>query len=418
MSGLQTSLYISRVPIPKSHRVLLFQTVRGAIDLVSAEVAEALEPACASDEISMYTAEVDALKGRGYLTEEPPEQERKQAHRILGMVARNSRRLAEVIVRFPDGLADCSGHEALLDEGFSMARHLVGDEGLLLTRFEVGFPRVDADVMEHALGAALKHDCAVLPQIAVTGLDALWPWLRSENFHQAVLLIDKSSEPLDASETSRKVISYFEQQVHLSSICKIDGLDAKQMAAVLSMCGLVVAKYPSFKLFLISDCGDGTSDSGLMSVNNREVPFISAENQDVLNMLFRFISSPSLVNYTPFFQPEVASLTIDMVDNQFKYQASPGVVPIEGLDQVRAAVEKKWRNEEGSGGLSETLGQAQCLACKYALVCGRNWIVERAYPTAEQCARSFERRIEQVIPSLLFNLQGNWRPPALNEAHT
>jgi hypothetical protein len=69
------AFHLSYVQIPQSDLYLLFQAMRGAVDIVPRKFVQELERFGSSDTNGLSDAEIDTLKRRGYLTDLSPEKE-------------------------------------------------------------------------------------------------------------------------------------------------------------------------------------------------------------------------------------------------------------------------------------------------------------------------------------------------------
>jgi hypothetical protein len=129
-----------------------------------------------------------------------------------------------------------------------------------------------------------------------------------------------------------------------------------------------------------------------------------------MNTLFRFITAPKQINYTPFFQSEPDRLIFTAGADELVYDSPEYGSTVKGFDEVRDKVEaESLRAAAGYGSIVEQ--PAGCLSCRHALVCGRGWIGEYGYKDSNECSELLERRMKQVMPLLLYNLRGNVRPP-------
>jgi hypothetical protein len=95
---MQTSFHLAHVQIPRTENSLLFQTFRGAVDIIPRDLAVAVQDFGQSGGL-LSEAEVETLKKRGYLTESTPRQELEQAQAVMRLSAKNYRRLVELALR-------------------------------------------------------------------------------------------------------------------------------------------------------------------------------------------------------------------------------------------------------------------------------------------------------------------------------
>jgi hypothetical protein len=408
---MHTSFHLAQVQIPHTDSTLLLHTFRGAVDIIPREVALAVQDFDASKAL-LSEAETETLIKRGYLTEYTPRQELEQAHAVMRLSAKNFRRLVELTLRLPPAEAGGITRASEIEEVFSLASTIAGEKGMVAACLEILTPTVDQTVLSDVLAAALERGYPIMPTVSDGGLDAVGSWARSEYFNQLTLVTDASSgsdfEGLDA-----KITALFERQIHTSWTCRIDGMSAAQLEAILGVRERVRRKYANFIVYFFADEYDGTKAPGSINVSGVNVPFVSSENEAVLGTLLRLILMPTLVNYKPFFQPHTERLEVDLAENRLTYKAGPGRAFVGDLEGLHAQVEAGLGAHDGPEELWNVAQSAtECLACKYSLLCGRDWIGAGRFPDARHCARSFEQRIAQTLPLLLFILRGNWRPPA------
>lgn len=418
---MRNSSYLARLHIPGSSQFLLFQTVKGSIDIVHEQIVQALDVFDGVDASSLSEAEIQALNVRGYLTEQPPEQEREYVRAVLGLLSKNIFSHTEVTFRFPRDAREggtLSIGRNLIGEVFSLANGLTNGNGTIATRLEVLTNQVDAETIENILEMATRVDSPVVPQVSVAGLDGLKPWLKSVNFRYVLLYTDNSSESVNVEDVTSKTISLYNQQIHPTWRCNIDAMSSEQLQSVLAATQNVRQKYGSFRLCLISNDINEIADSDPLLINGHLIPYINVNNEVTLSTIFRFISTPRRINYNPFFQRDSEKLTFDVGTKQLTYQPAASSQIIEGANSIRAAIEESAvRAHENSH--DDNSSASQQSSCKYALVCGcGRRSIDSANNEIEGCANAgaFEARLKQVLPVLLFNLQGNWRPPETGEA--
>lgn len=410
---MHTSFHVAFVPVPHSDRHLIFHTLKGAVDLIPEELATTLRQFDGNSAASLSEQELETLTKRGYLTDETPEQEQAQAERILRLAAKNLRSVVEIAFRFSAGglpEADRPAEPETIDEVFLLGASAAQRDRLASVTVDLAVPEVSPRLFERILSNAAERDYPIVPIVTPEGLRALNPWRQSQNFQFVILETDAANMPVDGVELFESIVSYFERQIHIGWRCGVDHLSAAQVAAVEAVRQQVREKYPSFMVWLVSEATDGTAEAGYLADHGSRVPYISADNESVLKTLFRFLTTPRQVNYTPFFQPETARLVFTVATNQLSYDA-PAKEAVDGFAAVRAAIETEYRQAPG-GFWPPQGGAAECLMCRYSLVCGRDWISVYGYPTTLECAGLFERRLQQVLPLLLFNARGNLRPPA------
>ncbi|MEK6408314.1 MAG: hypothetical protein AABN34_15245 [Acidobacteriota bacterium] len=413
---MDASFHLASVPISQTDRYLLFQTLRGAVDIVPADIALALKRSEHLASTSLSEAEADILTRRGYLTDQLPEQERQQSRAALRLTAKQIRPSIEMIFRFPPDsslTAKSAVGADLIAEVFSIAAELAREEGLLMVSPEITTPEVGREVMNHIVEAATQRDYPLLPQVTIAGLGALWPWLKSENFRQVTLSTNNTNMSLDVQAVTEKIVDCFENQVYVSWKCTVDEMSVEQMGAVRAVCEGVRQKYSNFMLLPLSEKRETPSAASSIATEN-VLPVIETENAVVLSTLLRFITMPTMINYNPFFHTDPDKLILDIGSAGLSYESATGNLPIEGADAVRrsAASIAAQKREKSWEAIEQT---SQCPACRFSLVCGRDWIGKCGYSSIDQCATSFERRMEQVLPLLFFNLRGNWRPPEASQ---
>lgn len=415
---MRTSTHLARIQIPQSERTLLWQTLRGAVDIVPEEVALAVKNFDDTSD-ALTEAEIKTLKQRGYLTDSTPEQEFEQAHAVMRLAAKNFRPVVELTFRFPrfeTGDMPCALDDAILEEGFSLASTLAGDEGTVVVHFEIPPSAFDATFTKPLLQSALGHGCTVMPTATISNLGALGKWNGSEYFNHLMMTADGTNQLSEFEGLAAHIINLFERQIHVSWICKTDGMSAEQLKAVLSVREQVRQKYSNFVVYLFADQHEGTGAAGRLDIDGTEVPYVSSENEDILGTIMRFVLMPGIINYRPFFQPQVKKLYVDLPTRQMTYDSGTNLPFVGSLEEVRARVEEETRQTRDPLNLWERAQDAtECLSCKYSLVCGRDWLVRDGLLNAQHCAHSFEQRLEQTLPLLLFLLRGSWRPPAASK---
>ncbi|HLG17511.1 MAG TPA: hypothetical protein VJH03_23910 [Blastocatellia bacterium] len=411
---MHTSIHVSLVQVPHSGHYLLFQTLRGAVDLVSEEVAGALLD-FESGGRSLSPAETETLSRRGYITDEAAEREREQARATVGLTARNLRTACEIVFRFRSssqtgtpGRAETRG----VEEVFSIWDETEIGVPRVAVVVEVAGAEIDAAMLGQILASATRRDYPIIPIVTPEGMAALLPWVLSQNFEFTTVQANSSDMPTDAGPLSDTILDYFERQVHVGMKCNVDGMNEDQLKAVSAVRDAVRRKYPFFVMLLNSSNANGTQEPDFVSFDGVRMPYISAENDGILGTLLRFISSPRSINYAPFFQPHPGKLILDIPTNRLSYEPPGTRAAVRDFDLVRETVKADFKQDSPMMREGESRG---CLSCKYALVCGRNWIVDYGYRSPNECATALERRIRQVLPSLLNNIRGHVRPPGAKE---
>ncbi len=415
---MRTSSHLAHVQIPQSERTLLWHTLRGAVDIVPEEVALAVKNFDdASD--ALNEAEIKTLKLRGYLTDSTPEQELEQAHAVMRLAAKNFHSMVELTFQFPRGETGdmpCAFDDEAIEGGFSLAAALAGDEGMVAVHFEIPSSDFDTTITKPLLQSALGHGCTIMPTATISNLGALGELNRSEYFNHIALTTDGSNKLSEFEGLAAQIVNLFEHQIHVSWTCKTDGMSTEQLKAVLGVREQVRQKYSNFVVYLFADQHEGTGAAGVLDIDGTEAPFISSENEDILGTLLRFVLMPGIINYRPFFQPQVKKLFVDSATRQLTYKDGTNLTFVGNLEEVRARVEEEIRQTRDPLDIWKSAqGASECLSCKYSLVCGRDWIARDGFLNAQHCAHSFEQRLEQTLPLLLFVLRGSWRPPAASK---
>lgn len=392
------AFHLSYIQIPQSDLYLLLQTMRGAIDIVPREFVHELQRFGGSDANGLSETEVDTLKRRGYLTDVSAEQELEQAATILNLLSRNVQPLVELTFDMSVSSADSTG---LVDQLFLLAHSIAGDQGAIKVLLEISSAPIDEQVMAHILDQAPRNCSVVVPQLTIAGFESLTPWLKSENFRQVVLISDRETLSLDVDPVADNIINFFKQQVQVVWRCDIDGMDQEQLAAVLAIIRRVREKYSFFSTRLISGQLSQTTIGNFIPIEETFLPYISPENESVLNILLNLIVTPKRINYYPFFAPDAHELTLDLNSKRVNYK-SPSAEEVSGeLNEILARVESAKATparEAATPLIQERAG------CKYSLFCGcRN--------DQKECAAVFEQRLRQVLPLLVFNLQ-QWKTRA------
>lgn len=399
------SVHLSYVRIPQSDLYLLLHPVRGAVDIVPQEFLQELERFGSSAANGLSETEVDTLKRRGYLTDSPAEQELEQASTILRVLSRNLQPLVELTFDLSTGSSDSSD---LIDRAFSLARDIAGEQGTIKVSLEIPAAVIDEQLMARILDQARRHRSTVVPRLTIAGFTALTPWLKSENFRQVLLISDRETMSLDVESVANNIINFFKQQVHLLWKCDVNGMAPEQLAAVVEIIRRVRDKYPIFTTRLISEQTSQTASENWITVGDTFLPFISPENETVLNTLLNLVLAPKKINYFPFFAPDPHKLTCDLDSKRLTYKSPFGNEVSGELDEIRAHFE--------STHTTETTPPIEDRAtCKYALICGCRHGMNGCSNGQPECAAVYEERVRQVLPLLVFNLQ-KWKSRAAGSA--
>jgi hypothetical protein len=411
---VRKSFYLCGTEICGANQVLLFHILTGAIDIVSKEFWAALEDWGEEAEPTGLTGpEIERLKKRGYLVDDSLEHEKELNKKVLQIAARSERDRVEVKLTLPqDGRNSAPIAKSDIDELFSLIRSIAGDDGPIAVGLEITATEVEPQILEDLLGAVAAYDLVLIPEVTIAGLGALLPWRNSRCFEEVVLTSDRSTLSTDISETSEKIIGFFEHQVAVSWRCKVDGMRPEQLASIRSIRDMVRRRYLNFGVLLLSSRSAGAHNPPPSESAVQALPVVSTENEPLLLALNRYIWRPEQVNYNPFFRREPATLVFDVSSKDLAFQPGGGGGTISGIDAVRQLA-PNWRTASHDKAYVDIVNHApQCVSCKFSLFCGRDWIGEYGYGTMERCASMLEGRIAQVLPPLFFNLRGAWAPPA------
>src|SRR5215213_7115876 len=290
------AFHLSYVPIPQSDLYLLLQAMRGAIDIVPREFVQELERFGSSDTNTLSDAEIETLKRRGYLTDLPAEQELEQAATILNVLSRNVQSLVELTF---DLSVSSGGAGDLVDKLFSLANSIAGDQGTIKVHLEISSAPIDEQVMARILEQARLCRATAIPRLTITGFETLTPWVRSENFRYALFISDRESLPVAVDSVANNIINFFKQQIQVLWRCDIDGMSAEQLAAVVAIIQRVREKYPFFNTQLISGKLAVETIENFIPVDGTFLPYISPDNESVLNTLLSLVLTPRRINYHP-----------------------------------------------------------------------------------------------------------------------
>jgi hypothetical protein len=406
---LYPSFHMAHVQISSLDQFLLFQTMHGAVDIVPGEVMRELENFTDPESSALSEVEIETLKRRGYLTELSAEQEQEQARIILRVLSEKLQPSVDLTLRLPQNGEPSSSLDVpaadLIDRLFLLAKKIAGEQGTIVVRLEIPSAYIDPQLMTHILDRAQTHYSPVLPQLTIVALEALTPWMKSENFRQILLVSDRHNMSIDVESTTNNIINFLNHQVPPSWKCHIDDMTSEQLEAMLSIFERVRQKYPFFSLHLVSNRIDAAVGDNRVTINGASLPFISEDNEAVLNSLTSFIWMPQRINYKPFFAPRAHKLTCDLYSKRVTYESATGAETIADLEHIEACFDEAEAqpavNPEATRALIENR-----LSCKYALVCGSNCGI-RESPDADgrECGQMYERRLQQVLPLLFFNLQ-------------
>ena len=396
------AFHLSYVPIPQSDLYLLLQAMRGAVDIVLREFVQDLEHFGSSDANGLSDAEIDMLKRRGYLTDLPPEQELEQASTILNLFSRNLQPLVELSFDLSVSSGDSSD---LVDKLFLLANSIAGEQGAIKVYLEISPAPVDEQVMARILDQAHLYRSTVIPRLTIAGFKTLTPWLKSENFRQALLISDRESLSLAIDSVANNNINFFKQQIQLVWRCDLDGMSPEQLAAVVAIIQRVREKYPFFNTRLISGKLGVDTTENFIPIDGTFLPYISPDNEPVFNTLMSLVLMPKRINYYPFFFPDAHKLACELHSKRVNYKSPSGDVVSGGLDEIMARVESA--NATQAIKAEAPLIQER-VTCKYALICGCQSGMNGCSNDRKECAAVFEQRLHQVLPLLVFNIQ-QWK---------
>jgi hypothetical protein len=399
------SLHLSHVQIGQLDQFLLLQTLRGAVDVVSGEMVRDLGR---PDLAGLSETEVETLKRRGHLTESSAEEEQEQGRAVLRVLSGRVQRAVELSFVFPPDAGQTLPPEvtggSLIEELFSLAYEAAGEQAGVMTNLDISSARVDAATLDLIIEKARDRDCPILPRLTVEGLDAIEPWLKSENFRRVVVNSSASSAPLDVDKAVAGFTQLFARQILPAWRCEIDGMSDEQLAAVRLIHERVQQKYPLLRLDLVSERMREADPPDSVAACGAEMPLISAANVPVLGTLMNFTFMSNRINYRPFFEPGPRALTCDLATGEVTCTPDDAEVFV-GLDEVRARLLDEKREPKAAAGMSpEEL--AEGALCKYALICGCGRpVTNGANNGTAACAQLYEQRLRQVLPLFIFNLR-------------
>jgi hypothetical protein len=392
--------------VPAQDQFLLFQTIRGAIDIVPGDIVRELGHFGNGESNTMSEAEIESLKRRGYLTELSAAQEQEQARTILRVLSEKLQSPVELTFRFPDSRQlsrqDLAVTADLVENLFLLANKVAGEQGGILTHLATSSSPIDPQLMTAILDRAHAYNSVVLPRLPITGLKELRPWLRSDNFRHVSLVSDRENLPLNVESTVDEIINAFSQQVYPSWQCNIAGMNQEKLEAVLLIFERVRQKYPVFALHLVSDEIAETAIDNWITINETSLPFINPANTIVLNTLLTFVLLPNRINYSPFFAPGPHKFTCVLETKQVTCESPVGEELVGEFDQVYTHLEDLLTRPTGTEATALIPERA---ACKYAMICGGNPETNECAAGLPQCTGVYEQRLRQVLPLFLFNLQ-------------
>jgi hypothetical protein len=396
------------VQIPAQDQFLLFQTIRGAIDIVPGEIARELSHFGNSKSGTLNEAEIESLKKRGYLTELSAAQEQEQVRTILRVLAEKLQSNVELTFHFPDSPKsthqDLSDTADLIENLFLLANKIAGEQGGILTHLETSSTPIDPQLITRILDQAHNYNSLVLPRLPITALKELRPWLKSENFRHVSLVSKREDFPLDVETTVDEIINAFNHQVYPSWQGNITGMSEKQLEALLLIFERVRQKYPFFALHLVSDAIAETAIDNWVSINGTSLPYINPKNAAVLNTLLTFVLMPNRINYTPFFAPGPHKLNCVLGTEQVTYESPSGEELVGEFDQVQMYL-KDLLTRSTTNAIETAALIQESSACRYALICGCSAKTNECTAGLPQCTAVYEQRLQQVLPLFLFNLQ-------------
>src|SRR5262249_26872290 len=146
------------------------------------------------------------------------------------------------------------------------------------------------------------YDAVVVPEVTVAGLGALLPWRNNHSFEQVLLTSDNNSLPNGVSDTSQKIIGFFEDQVRIFWRCQIDGMLPEQLKAIRCFCETLRRRYKNFGVLLMSELTSRMLHPGVSESAIPAWPVVRPENEPLLLTLTQCIWRPDQVSYSPFFR--------------------------------------------------------------------------------------------------------------------
>ncbi|MGH9822196.1 MAG: hypothetical protein ACREDR_02895 [Blastocatellia bacterium] len=410
---MRHSSYVANVPFPCSDFHFLFHPIRGSVDIVSTEIGT-LFGSIEESFTDLQPSELDALAKRGYLTDAPPDQERDQGVQILEALARRNHPALEITVVVPDltnlvrtGLSDV--RESLL-QLFGLASLLARDQVLPRVRPEIRSSRVSFELVKLILETAIDFSLPVHPEITIAGLDALAQNAGRANFDDLDIVSDFESTPdgdADIEAAISTLTEFLERQVQIMWTADTSKMSLPQLEFTRRIGRALQGKYQNLMMVVLSDmCGAVSAIAPAQfnqDLEKRLYP-INAENADLLKTLHAFISKPHRINYKPVFALQPDSLTLDLGRHTATYESRGRGVTLSGLDKIKTFAESV-PPVSGSPDAAMTPEEwSECRSCKYAFICGRNWLRSYHYQKQHECANALDKRIEQVLPLLFSNL--------------
>lgn len=407
---MQLSSYFANLQIPETDLHFLFHTVRGSIDIVDSKIALAVRPNC-QEQPRLDESEIEALKKRGYLTLIDRTEELGRVHAILGVLKRMLRPDLEIRVIVPQAMAGSAVTPQVsvsLDELFALAPELADGRKLPHVRPVVNSSAVEQATMALVMAGALRHGLPVHPETTLPGLKGLGEFLSRENFAALDLITDASSAPTtteDLEEQSGQLFEFLENQIYIQWTCDITSMTPFQINSLNGLIKTAHQKYPNVLVLVTSAeqsgvAGGESTAPGEGGLDALQV--ISPENVELFKTICNFIKHSRHVNYSPFFQPPADRLMFDIGKGDIYYESPSTGVLVSGLDEIRRHASTTLTDQTQALNLSDEAGE--CNSCKYALVCGRNWMGQYGYRHKAECSTALDRRISQILPLLLSNL--------------
>jgi len=292
----------------------------------------------------------------------------------------------------------------MVDKLFSLAKSIAGDQGAINTYLEISSAPIDEQVMTRILDQARLYRSVLVPRLTISGFESLTPWLRSENFRQALLISDRAGFSLAVESVADNISNFYKQQIHLLWKCDIDDMDPEQLAAVPAIVRRVREKYSFFSTQFISGQMAHETSENFIPIDGTFLPFISPANEFVLNTLTNLVLAPKRINYHPFFASEPHKLDCELHSKCVRYKSPSGAGVIGSLDEILAYVEGAMGTQEIKADSATPLIQERA-ACKYSLICGCRNGMDGISNDQKECAAVYEQRLRQVLPLLVFNLQ-------------
>ncbi|HYL98833.1 MAG TPA: hypothetical protein VEZ90_07750 [Blastocatellia bacterium] len=342
------------------------------------------------------------LNDRGYLAADDTSDEVAICQRLLSTMAQKMRPEIEVRVLFPQTPPSlpASGREEAIQEVFQLAERLTSEAveecppPLVIPAFSTW---LGSEEWEMITSRALDLGWHIIPEASGSaGLAAIMPWSKASAFRWLDFVTDSQERFESPSDLAMALLELNRNQIEVLWKCDLDASSTRS-DAIRRIFSLVRSRYCSVFLFpLITEPGE-TFDEDC------DLPVIHAENQEVLAVLNRMVAMPDQLTFRPFFQPPPFRLVLDLANSRLTYCSSVNQ-QVGEIGGALPAIADEYRGIIDRTARTVTVGTG-CPSCKYALICGRNWMEENHYLTHRECARAFENRIAGSLPAFLLNLR-------------